>query len=160
MLEGQLQRAKASLERAGMGDATSSGHVGQEGHARWAHSQVAGGVALKVCTLVSQAVFIVWEMCNSDKQQNSSSCAYRHLNMPYPRAAHRAMARQSAAAEERAARLAEENAMLQRELSLRPTPDQYGSLQRQIGIMTRQLSALAAEKASTATAKIRCGSCG
>ena len=74
------------------------------------------------------------------------------------RAAHRAMARQGAAAEERAARLAEENAMLQRELSLRPTPDQYGSLQRQIDIMTRQLNALAAEKAASATAKTRCGS--
>ncbi|GAB4819856.1 hypothetical protein N2152v2_006902 [Parachlorella kessleri] len=95
VLEGQLQRAKASLERAGMED---GGSFGQEDHAR-------------------------------------------------------AMARQSAAAEERATRLAEEIAMLQRELSLRPTPDQYISLQRQIDIMTRQLSVLAAEKASSATAK-------
>lgn len=44
----------------------------------------------------------------------------------------RAMARQSAAAEERAERLAEENAALQQELALRPTPEQYASLQRQV----------------------------
>jgi hypothetical protein len=68
----------------------------------------------------------------------------------------RAMARQNAAAEERATRLAEENATLQRELAQRPTPDQYASLQRQVDIMARQLSHLAAQKAAASSKADRC----
>lgn len=53
----------------------------------------------------------------------------------------RVAARQAAAAEERAAQLAEEAEMLRLELAARPTQSQYDSLKRQADIMERQLLA-------------------
>ncbi len=128
VLEGQLQRAKDSLQRVG-GAAVGPSSC-EEGQARcglsWLHSQLQLSRGVRAFQAYCALLMLPPATHTPGTGQQLAHAGHWLVW------ARRAMARHTAAAEERAARLAEENAALQQELAQRPTPNQYASLQRQV----------------------------